>query len=924
MTARYTAEHYPAAPTNLAVVGDPRGMVWAGNTDGLLRFAGGRWSLVTLPGRSPARAMAIGPDGALYVGGYDRIGRVEELPTGEVGYLDLYARFGLDREHAALGNVWDVLSTPDGVWFRAERRMFRLGIDGKAESWPLPATLRGVHVIGRDIYARLDGEGLARFRDGRFEPMPGGERFAKRPFNAAFAAPGDALLLLSADGFYRADAHGIERVPTPHDALLAEREPYTAVRLPDGGYAIGTISGHVLHFGPTLALIGDYPIDPYAVIAMGLDREGGVWVATEGGLARLSMPSPWTVFGAGEGLRGQLSDAVWYDDAMFVASSAGLFRADPAVQPIRFVRAPLPDAEVWDLEPTPAGMLVAARDGAYIHRDGELARISAQPDVYWVRRSQHRPEEAYALAENVLLVLRLEAGQYVERGRVELGATSASSFVERADGELWIGDSRAGPIELSLAADGSGATAQQRHDAGSGLAIDPEHGSLVFELDRRLHVASGTSYAEYDGERFAASDAHGLAPLIERPMETTIRNSPGGTYALTSRQLLHRARGAQRWEPVYLETTAARGFVDLNAEPSGVLRLITWGGILQHDPHVAELPKPELVASLRRVEAIAPDGGSVALPIAPAAAVEVPSGHALRFGFELLSADPGREFRYRVVGVEDEWRPWGVESELALAAMRAGDYRLELEARSKGGRAARPLSYAFRVAPAWYEQRGWQALAAALGVLALLAIGRFYALRRVARIEQRNRRLEQTIGERTRELERANAQLARLATLDGLTAVPNRRGFDAFLDEQWTLCRGAAQPLTLLMIDVDHFKQFNDRHGHLAGDEALRGVALELARFASGEREMLARFGGEEFAMVLSGATLEAGIERASYVRDHFAERAERDGLTLSIGVASCVPELGIPPRQLIDLADAALYLAKRNGRNRVEAQRAA
>src|SRR5687767_411293 len=330
LTARYTVADYPAAPANLAVIGDPRGMVWAGNNDGLLRFAGGRWELIGLPGRSPARAMAIGPDGALYVGGYDRIGRVEELPNGEVAYVDLYSRFGLTREHAALGNVWDVLSTPDAVWFRAERRMFRLGLDGSTETWPLPDTLRGVHVIGREIFGRIHGQGLARFRNGEFEPLPGGEHFAKRSFNAAFAAEGDALLLLSIDGFYRADASGIVPVPTPHDALLRERRPYTAVRLPDGGYAIGTSTGYVLHFSPTLALIGDYPIDPYAVIAMGLDREGGVWVATEGGLVRLSMPSPWTVFGPAEGLRGQFSDAIWYDDAMFVASSAGLYRADPA------------------------------------------------------------------------------------------------------------------------------------------------------------------------------------------------------------------------------------------------------------------------------------------------------------------------------------------------------------------------------------------------------------------------------------------------------------------------------------------------------------------------------------------------------------------------------------------------------------------
>ena len=926
LTTRYTAADYPGAPTNLAVVGDPRGLVWVGNADGLLRYAGGHWSLVELPGRSPARAMAIGPDGALYVGGYDRLGRIEEAPTGEVRYVNLAERFGLAPEDGAIGNVWDVLATPDAVWFRAERRMFRLGVDGAVASWALPEALRGVHLVGREIYGRIDGAGLARFVEGRFEPLPGGERFAERSFNAAFAGPGDALLLLAVDGFFRADSDGITPVPTAHDALLRAREPYTALRLPDGGYAIGTTSGHVMHFGPELALVGDYAIDNYAVIALGHDREGGVWVATEGGLARLAMPSPWTVFDADDGLHGQYSDAVWSDRALFVGTSAGLYRASPTSgDGARFVREPLPDAEVWDLEPTPDGLLVAARDGVWLHRDDRTSPVVAHDGgIYFVRRSRHRPGEAYAVGEDALYVLRAGSDGYTVRAEVPFESASVSSLVELADGELWLGDSRGAPIELALSADGARVTRDARHGADSGLAVDPEHGTNVFLLDGRVHAASGSAISVYEHGRFRSSDAQGLAGRVERPMELVIRTAPSGTYALTSRQLLHRPRGSSDWTPIYLESVAARGFVELAPEPGGVLRLVTWGGVLQFDPNVAEQPKPELEASLRRVEAVARDGDTHPLPVVPGEEVEVPARHGLRFAFELLSADPGREFRYRVVGLDDEWRDWGDETELAIGAMRAGDYRLELEARSKSGRSARPLAYPFRVAPAWYEQTGLQAGAALVLVLVMVAAGRHYAQRRVVRIEQRNRRLEATISERTRELERANAQLARLATLDGLTAVPNRRGFDAFLDQHWAECRASGAPLSLLMIDVDHFKQFNDRHGHLAGDEALRAVALELARFASGEREMLARFGGEEFAMVLSGAPAEIALERGQYVRDHFAERAERDGLTLSIGVATLVPAIGIPPRQLIDLADAALYLAKRNGRNRVEAQRAA
>src|SRR5688500_14427072 len=110
LSTRYTAEDYPGAPGVLAVLGDPRGMVWAGNVEGLLRFASGRFELIELPGRASARALAIGPDGRLYVGSYDRIGVIETGEDGESRYEELRGHFKASSEPGSIGNVWDVLA----------------------------------------------------------------------------------------------------------------------------------------------------------------------------------------------------------------------------------------------------------------------------------------------------------------------------------------------------------------------------------------------------------------------------------------------------------------------------------------------------------------------------------------------------------------------------------------------------------------------------------------------------------------------------------------------------------------------------------------------------------------------------------------------------------------------------------------------
>ncbi len=162
---------------------------------------------------------------------------------------------------------------------------------------------------------------------------------------------------------------------------------------------------------------------------------------------------------------------------------------------------------------------------------------------------------------------------------------------------------------------------------------------------------------------------------------------------------------------------------------------------------------------------------------------------------------------------------------------------------------------------------------------------------------------------------RAESALKELATKDGLTGLSNRRAFDQMLQAEWARAQRTQKPMALLFVDVDHFKQFNDRHGHQSGDECLRAVAA-----------VVSRYGGEEFALILPDMDCDAACAIADEIRRavmalpiaHGAEGAG-DHVTLSVGVASRLPgEADASPDRLLGLADEALYAAKRLGRNRV------
>ena len=183
--------------------------------------------------------------------------------------------------------------------------------------------------------------------------------------------------------------------------------------------------------------------------------------------------------------------------------------------------------------------------------------------------------------------------------------------------------------------------------------------------------------------------------------------------------------------------------------------------------------------------------------------------------------------------------------------------------------------------------------------------------------------LERKVAERTEALKAANEQLELLASTDALTGLPNRRRLTDTLDAEWRRSIRSALPVAVAMIDIDHFKLYNDHYGHPAGDECLRRVAAAI-RANIRDSDLAARFGGEEFALVLPGTDDADGARVAERVRAAVAGMAEPHELaghgivTVSIGVASAVPTRLTTAAQLMKTADGELYEAKRTGRNRV------
>ncbi len=198
------------------------------------------------------------------------------------------------------------------------------------------------------------------------------------------------------------------------------------------------------------------------------------------------------------------------------------------------------------------------------------------------------------------------------------------------------------------------------------------------------------------------------------------------------------------------------------------------------------------------------------------------------------------------------------------------------------------------------------------------------------RYQRLSKRLEDSVKERTEELrytnemlKAANIKLEEMSMMDGLTSIKNRRAFDIAYSKAWKVSLREGLPLSLIMIDIDHFKIFNDTYGHLAGDQALIKIAEIIKGGIKRPGDFTARYGGEEFVVMLMNTTSEGATIVAEKIRKTIEDLRMKNeeinsNLTISLGVASIVPSDKMDSNKLIEAADKALYKAKKEGRNKV------
>lgn len=278
-------------------------------------------------------------------------------------------------------------------------------------------------------------------------------------------------------------------------------------------------------------------------------------------------------------------------------------------------------------------------------------------------------------------------------------------------------------------------------------------------------------------------------------------------------------------------------------------------------------------------------------------------------------------YRYKLEGFDRRWTEAGTRRVAYYTNLPPGDYVFRVIGCNNDGIWNPDVAnIQFTLAPHFY-QTGWFY---AFGVMGFLGVSVGIYRVRLRNLRVRERQLVRLVDERTAQLEEANRKLQNLVNIDGLTGITNHRCFKEILEQEWRRALRNHSVLTLIMIDIDCFKAYNDTYGHQAGDHCLWQVARTLSGTINRPGDLAARYGGEEFAVILPDTEVDGGEAVAEKIRC----RVEALGIshshsgvcpvvTISLGVAALIPAGDMISADLITAADQALYQAKQSGRNR-------
>lgn len=772
----FTPRVYGADAQNLCAVQDRDGIMYFGNTNGVLTYDGSTWRVIRTGYSENIRGLALADDGNIYVGGTRQIGYLRPGPDGRE-YVSLADK--LPEGDHDFSVFLQVVAHRDTIYF-VTARLVLLWRHGAFQILPAQSRendMMSVQVVGDDVFLCAANQPPRRIRDGQIEMVGDDPFFHDKTVRFIERAPDAALILGTLrHGFFRWHDGQFTPMSTDADSLLRTRGLFRARRLHDGSLVLIILNqGGVQFLDPAgrFAWRLDENAGTPSVIAGDAvpDREGGLWLCLSTGLARLEWPAAFSIFDRAGAPVLRARTALRHEGRLYFGADEGLFHLLPGSLEsgnarLELVRKGL----VTSILPDPDGPILSTSDAGIVQMRGrEFFKIFAPPKlVFAMLRSRLDPNRLWlASVDDVRSIYRV-GDHWRDEGPVPGLKTGSRTLAETDDGAIWAATLNDGAYRIRLdtpaATDARGPIELTHFAAGTHGLPDKRNTMRVYAWGGRALLSQGaTGLWLHDPATDNFAPLPQIASQIPDPADLALFLSASNPDHLwverdtnVPRELalfrVPRSGAVQQLPHAFVDAAHFSRMLFEEAGPDGSTLWVSGNdGLLRVETARAFVPPTEFTAfiksaNVRAGEKLPPHQRAVAFE---AIAPRFRSGGAV-------------EFQTRLVGLEDQWSPWSEERKRSFTNLDPGAYRFEVRARDNDGQLTPIASLAFTLRPPWSQT--WPAwlgfgFAGGAGIFGLVRL-------RTVALERRNRQLETVIAARTEDLRRQNHELARLHKLE--------------------------------------------------------------------------------------------------------------------------------------------------------------
>ena len=780
LISTHTPQDYKAHVQNWSFTQDNSGIIYTGNTSGILEYDGVSWRLMSLPNGSPAKSFAKSDDGTIYVGAVRDFGYLHPDPAGQMQFQTLLPQ--LDTAYHNFADIWFTYAIGDAVYFISDNLIFKWH-ENRFKIWKAEGGFGFASQVDDQIYVDKKGVGLMRFESDSLIRIPDGDKFvnSRGSITTILPYPGGKILMGHfRDGLFLYDHHEITPFKKEGPNLLLNKNIYDGVVLPNGDFVFTTSGqgcfivdrdGNIIRWlGKTSGLASDVIIGCY------VDREGGLWLATENGINRLEVSSPLRVFGAHSGLAEGADKIAYFNKKLYAATRNGVsylkdVSRDPEKPEYDFQRVNGIDLQTWDIVTRNGYLLAGNFSGLYQIDPADRAEQLIADNTSDLCLSWVDSNRVYAgTMTGKLFVLQFLRNRWQVKNSFASIEGRIMRIEEARDGSIWISTRYNGVYRLDWSKSNADKTFDKPYrlthfTTAEGLPeisyniVYQANGNIYFSTRKGIYQFDHTTQ-KFHRDRTLMSYMEMLPPGGEH----IVKGSADGGIWITGGSEFD-TRIYKLGEENSNEVNAFRRFSSLHIidvyEHDNILFLSGSQGVVGYNPVAGTDYDSSLPVSIRKIittsDSLIAGGNASQAQFEETLSLPFRNNY-LRFTFALPSYDrpEGNQYQYYLEGFDEHWSSWSAEIQRDFTNLPEGNYRFRVKGRNIYGQISEEAIYAFTILPPWFRT-WWAYLLYALtvaGVMALIVRWRSEQLR------SEKEELENIVAERTRQLSEQARQLA--------------------------------------------------------------------------------------------------------------------------------------------------------------------